>query len=91
MQWSTLSSEAVAEKLNQLRRMPQKNAILQIIHDANKKEMLKQAEIDAINIQIKKIRQADLKSVDTARNELIAKKKKSQRAGVPTYTRMFTH
>ena len=68
--------------------MPSKNVILQTIHDANEKEMLKQTEIQNINLKIAIIRLVELAEIDVTRKELLAQKSRNH-GKVSQYMKMF--
>ena len=67
---STLSTEAVQEKLKQIRANPPDNVILRIIYDANKAVMSHKNEVHKINQQLYSI-QRRMAELETARKDLI--------------------
>ena len=69
---STLSTEAVQEKLKQIRANPPDNVILRQIYDANKAVMSHKNEVHEINQQLYSI-QRRMAELETARKDLIVR------------------
>ena len=70
--WSTLSDQAVQEKLKQIHANPPKNKILRTIHDANEAVMSQETKVDEIKQQLDSI-QCEMAELETARKDLVAR------------------